>query len=263
MTRESVISKDETKIGYTKFGTGPALIVVHGGYSIQQNWFAFARELAVTHTVYAYDRRGRGQSPDTGKSYTFDKELDDLAALVALGGPGTSILGHSFGGGIALAYAMRDSFTGNVILYEPMNSILQQVSSGRLEEVKAFVDKGDLDAATFLIQTEIICQPKADVDQFRKRMYWSVFCNYTPIFVREIEALDNLRPSAADADKLKAKTWLLLGDQSWPKIRIASAGLVSIIPGLTVYPILGQHHLAHSDNPVLLKDLVLRCLMEN
>jgi pimeloyl-ACP methyl ester carboxylesterase len=262
MTRENVISKDDTPIGYTKFGAGPAVVVVHGGYSIQQNWFAFARELAATHTVYTYDRRGRGQSPDAGKPYTFDKELDDLAAMVALAGPGTSIAGHSFGGGVALAYAMRDGFTGNVILYEPMNSIFQQVSGGHLEEVKAFVDKGDLDAATYLIQTEIVCHPKADVDRLRKRPYWSVLSKYTPIFVREIEALDNLRPSVADADKLMAKTWLLLGEQSWPKIRIASAGLVSIIRGLTVYPIIGQHHLAYSENPTLLKDLVLRCLSE-
>jgi len=263
MTRESVISKDDTKIGYTKFGVGPAIVVVHGGYSIQQNWFAFARELGTTHTVYTYDRRGRGQSMDTGKSYTFDKELDDLAAMVAVAGPETAILGHSFGGGVALAYAMRDGFTGKVILYEPMNSIFQQVSGGHLEEVKAYVEKGDLDAATFLIQSEIVCQPKDDVELFRKRLYWSVFCNYTPIFVREIEALDHLRPTEAEADKLKAKTWLLLGVMSWPKIRIASAGLVSILKGLTLYPITGQHHLAYSDNPVLLKNLVLRCLMED
>jgi len=263
MTRESVISKDDTKIGYTKFGTGPAIIIVHGGCSIQQNWFVFARELAATHTVYTYDRRGRGQSLDTGKSYTFEKELDDLSAMVALAGPETAIVGHSFGGGIALAYAMRDGFTGKVILYEPMNSIFQQVSRGHLAEIKEFVDKGDLDAATYLIQTEIVCQPKADVDMFRNRPYWSVFCKYTPIFVREIEALDNLKPSAVDAGKLKAKAWLLLGDTSWPEIRIASAGLVSIIKGLTVYPIIGQHHIAYSDNPVLLKNMVVRCLMEN
>ena len=262
MTRGSIISKDNTKIGFTKFGAGPAIVIVHGGYSIQQNWFALAKELAETHTVYTYDRRGRGQSMDTGKPYSFDYELDDLTAMVSVAGESPSILGHSFGGGVALAYAMRDGFTGKVILYEPMNSIFQQVSRGHLEEVKAFVDKGDLDAATYLIQTEIVCQPKVNVDLFRKRTYWSTFCNYTPIFVREIEALDNLKPTVADAAKLKAKTWLLLGDKSWPEIRIASAGVVSIVKGLTVYPVLGQHHLAYSENPALLRNLVLRCLME-
>lgn len=263
MTRESVISKDGTKIGYTRFGSGPAIVIVHGGYSVQQNWFVFARELAETYTVYTYDRRGRGQSMDTGKPYSFDKELDDLAAMVSVAGENTSIVGHSFGGGVALAYAMRDGFPGKVILYEPMNSIFQQVSGGHLEEVKAFVDKGDLDAATYLIQTEVVCQPKVNVDLFRKRTYWSTFCNYTPIFVREIEALDNLKPMVADTGTLKAKTWLLVGDKSWPKIRIASAGVVSIIRGLTVYPMIGQHHLAYSENPKLLKNMVLRCLLEN
>ncbi len=262
MTKGSVISKDETKIGYTKFGAGPAIIIVHGGYSIQQNWFVFAKELAATHTVYTYDRRGRGQSLDTGKSYTFDKELDDLSAMVEMAGTETTLVAHSFGGGVALAYSMRDGFTGNVILYEPMNSIFQQVSKGHLDEVKAFVEKGDLDAATYLIQTKIVCQPKEDVDILRNRPYWSAFCKYTPVFVREIEELDNLKPSEADANTLKAKMWLLLGDKSWTEIRIASAGVVSIVRGLTLYPLIGQHHLAYSENPTILKNLVLRCMLE-
>jgi pimeloyl-ACP methyl ester carboxylesterase len=126
----TVTSKDGTAIGYTRLGSGPAIVVTHGSFDSQQGWLAFARLLAATHTVYVYDRRGRGQSPDVGKPYSFQFELDDLAAMVALAGPDTALLGHSFGGGTVLAYTIREGFSGRIILYEPINSILRQLSGG-------------------------------------------------------------------------------------------------------------------------------------
>lgn len=114
----SVVSSDGTRIGYTRFGSGPAVVVVHGAFDSQQDWLAFAELLAATHTVYVYDRRGLGQSPDVGQPYAFAYELDDLAALVALAGPAAALVGHSFGGGVALAYAIRAGFSGRLVLYE-------------------------------------------------------------------------------------------------------------------------------------------------
>jgi pimeloyl-ACP methyl ester carboxylesterase len=259
-TTGCVLSKDGTSIGYTKFGEGPAIVICHGSYTVQQDWFAFAQELAARNTVYIYDRRGRGESIDTGKPYSFERELDDLAVMVALGGKDTSLLGHSFGGGVVLAYIIHGGFKGKVIMYEPMNSIFRQVGEGHLEGLKKMVDKGDLDAATFLTQTKVIGLPSDGVEMFRKNPYWSVFTQYTPIFIREMQALGDLKPTPVDAEKIKAKTWLLLGEESWPIIRIASAGVVSLVRGLTVYPVIGQHHMAFTQNPKLLKDLVLRCL---
>ena len=62
-----VRSKDGTPIAYERSGSGPALILVDGALCSR----AFgpspklAPLLARHFTVYAYDRRGRGQSGDT------------------------------------------------------------------------------------------------------------------------------------------------------------------------------------------------------
>jgi pimeloyl-ACP methyl ester carboxylesterase len=256
-----VISKDGTKIGYSKFGQGPAVVICHGSYTIQQDWYDFAQELSATKTVYVYDRRGRGKSPDIVE-YSYDGEIDDLAAMVALAGPGTSLLGHSYGAGLVLAYLIRDGFTGKTVMYEPMNSIFQQVSAGYLDELNELVAKGDLDTATYLAQTKVVGLPEEGVAIFRENPFWPVFSERTPIALREFESLDNLKPIAQDAEKIKAQTWLLLGDQTWKQIRVASAGVVSIVKGLTLIPVRGQHHMAHTQNPKLLKDLVLHCLAE-
>ena len=141
-----VISNDGLKIGYTKFGQGPAVVIVHGSYSVQENWFEFARLLADAYTVYVYDRRGRGKSLDNNKSYSFQMELNDLAAIVHLAGNPIAIIAHSYGGAIGLSYLLQASFKGRVVFYEPMNGIFDAVSQGLLPELKllvAFLDLSD------------------------------------------------------------------------------------------------------------------------
>jgi hypothetical protein len=76
----SVVPADGTRIGYSKYGGGPALVVCHGTHTVAQDWAAFGREMGRRYIVYVYDRRGRGSSPDIGKNYRFDSEIDDLAA---------------------------------------------------------------------------------------------------------------------------------------------------------------------------------------
>jgi hypothetical protein len=43
-----------------------------------------------------------------GNPYTVDREIDHLAAMVALAGPGVAILGHSFGGGVPWPTRLRE-----------------------------------------------------------------------------------------------------------------------------------------------------------
>ena len=77
-----VRSKDGTTIAYERSGSGPALILVDGALCSR----AFgpspklAPLLAAHFTVYAYDRRGRGQSGDT-HPYAPAREVEDIAAL--------------------------------------------------------------------------------------------------------------------------------------------------------------------------------------
>ncbi|MFD2348490.1 alpha/beta fold hydrolase [Nonomuraea ferruginea] len=63
----TVISRDGTTIAYTRTGQGPALLLADGAmcYRASGPNTPLAQEMADTHTVYTYDRRGRGESGDT------------------------------------------------------------------------------------------------------------------------------------------------------------------------------------------------------
>ena len=89
-------SKDGTTIAFDQQGHGPALILVNGAMSTRSDGSKpeLARLLAQHFTVYAYDRRGRGDSGDT-KPYAVDREIEDIDALIDKAGGYAFLYGHS------------------------------------------------------------------------------------------------------------------------------------------------------------------------
>jgi pimeloyl-ACP methyl ester carboxylesterase len=116
----TVTSKDGTKIGFDKVGSGPAIILVHGAMSYRAVDSALAQLaglLGNDFTVYNYDRRGRGESGDT-KPFTKDREIEDIQALVADAGGHAMLFGISSGGAVALEAAAALPGVTKVVVYE-------------------------------------------------------------------------------------------------------------------------------------------------
>jgi pimeloyl-ACP methyl ester carboxylesterase len=117
-TAGSVVSKDGTTIGYRQAGSGPGLILVHGGMQTSQSFTKLATALSDAFTVYVPDRRGRGLSGPFGDNYGIEKEVEDLAALMARTSA-RNVFGLSSGALIALQAALTLPSMHKVALYEP------------------------------------------------------------------------------------------------------------------------------------------------
>ena len=115
-----VISKDGTPIGFDRLGAGPSLIVVDGALCSRSFGPSpkLAAELSSHFTVYTYDRRGRGASGDT-QPYARERELDDIAALIAEAGGAAFLVGLSSGAALALEAAASGLNVIEVAAYEP------------------------------------------------------------------------------------------------------------------------------------------------
>ncbi len=91
-------------------GEGDPLIVIHGGPGLTQDYLLPQMDrLAETHRVIFYDQRGCGRS--TGKidadSMQIKTYLEDLEAVrEAFGYKKVAVLGHSWGGFLAMQYAI-------------------------------------------------------------------------------------------------------------------------------------------------------------
>jgi proline iminopeptidase len=98
-------------IYYKSLGQGPPLMVVHGGPGADHTYFLpYLLPLARTHRLIFIDERGSGHSErlqDTSR-YTVEAMADDVEDVrVGLGLGQISLLGHSYGGVLAQAYALK------------------------------------------------------------------------------------------------------------------------------------------------------------
>ena len=115
-----VASSDGTTIAFERFGDGPALIAVDaaGSYRDFRPLRAPVERLAEHFTVHLYDRRGRGASGDT-PPYAIEREIDDLAALIAEAGGSASVYAMSSGCLLALHAAAGGLDVRRLALFEP------------------------------------------------------------------------------------------------------------------------------------------------
>jgi proline iminopeptidase len=100
-------------------GRGYPLLLMHGGPSADYTSMLPFRRLADQFTLVFYDHRGNGRSTGAPSSMTWENLTADADALrQRLGFGKWAVLGHSFGGHVALEYALRypDSLSHLVLL---------------------------------------------------------------------------------------------------------------------------------------------------
>jgi len=120
------VTSDGTTIGYRQIGSGPGLLLLHGGIQASQNYMRLAAALSDAFTVYAPDRRGRGLSGPPGEQYSMAKECEDVDTFLDKTGA-HFVFGHSAGGLIALQAALTLPSIRKVAVYEPPLSLHSSV----------------------------------------------------------------------------------------------------------------------------------------
>ena len=123
----------------------PPLLLVNGGmiYDHALLWPALS-PLAASRQVILYDQRGRGASepPSDPKQATIEDDADDIPALRrTLGIRQWDVLGHSWGGGIAMLAASRDQAgTRRLVTVDavgPDNSWMPELQANAVASVAA------------------------------------------------------------------------------------------------------------------------------
>ena len=98
------------KIWTVSFGKGEPLFFIAGGPGNAHYYLRRFDSLSTTNTLVYYDAFGRGKS-DTAQNvtkYSLERDVEDLEGLrKAMGFSSINILGHSYGGLVAQAYAIK------------------------------------------------------------------------------------------------------------------------------------------------------------
>ena len=116
------------------------IVLLHGYLESMTVWEEFAYLLTPHARVITLDLPGHGISLVTGEVHTMEYLADTVAdALDALGVERCTLVGHSMGGYVALAFAERhaDKLAGLVLLHATPNSDTEEKAADRQREIDA------------------------------------------------------------------------------------------------------------------------------
>ncbi|MCX7070961.1 MAG: alpha/beta hydrolase [Gammaproteobacteria bacterium] len=103
------VQLNDVTIAYQQMGEGPDLVFVHGLAASRAFWFLhYALPLSKHFRITLFDLRGHGYSSMPASGYQAIDAAADLAGLLDhLGIARCLLVGHSYGGGVALEFAGR------------------------------------------------------------------------------------------------------------------------------------------------------------
>lgn len=250
-------SKDSTRIAYLATGTGPGLIIVPGNNRMAHNYEKLAARLADRFTVYVMERRGRGESGPQGESYTIEREVEDLQAIIGATSAAV-VFGHSYGGLIALQAGRVEPRIKKLIAYEPGVSINgsfdvswlpqfeQAFRAGKQAKAMAiFLKKAQISEVDILPFPFLYCLAGMLLSR-KSGKEMRALMPTTPPEIREVQRADSDGRQYAN---ITADTLLLGGERGSKPLLAAMSMLQDIIPQVHCQVFEGLNHNAPDLGP--------------
>lgn len=120
---------------FREAGTGEGVVCLHSNASASVQWRRLIERLSSRFRVFAPDSLGAGKSPawPKGQTVSLSDEVALLRPVFALAGKPLSLVGHSYGGAIALIAALLNpQMVKALAVYEPtLFSLLDEEAPGQ------------------------------------------------------------------------------------------------------------------------------------
>ncbi|MED3572803.1 alpha/beta fold hydrolase [Cytobacillus praedii] len=254
----TLISKDGTKIAYTKQGTGPSLILVASAAADHKDAEQLAVQLANHFTVYNYDRRGRGQSTDSSK-YTVEREVEDIEALINEAGGNSFLFGSSSGAVLALEAANKlEDKVSKLFMYEPpfiIDDSRPRVPANYVQHLNDLIGEGKRNEAVEYYMREALGIPSEYLEYMKAEPSWKSMegmahtLAYDGMIMGETQSG---KPLPVDRWVVNVPISVMAGENSEPYFHDAAKSLVEMLPLASYQTLSGQDHSAVMMAPDLL-----------
>ncbi len=214
--------------------------------------------------MYVVERRGRGESGDN-ETYAIKREFEDVAALVDSIGEPVNLLGHSYGGIIALQAALLTRNLRTLILYEPSMLLCRSVQNpvGNIEHLRTCLEEGDRERLVSLFLERFVRVTSEELAAMKASPAWADRLAVAHTIPRELWAQEFeycFEPTCFAS--LTVPTLLLVGNDSDHDLKAGAEALHGALPNSRFISLPGQKHVAMETAPELFLREVLRFLRE-
>ena len=254
---------------FREAGSGPGVVCVHANASSSGQWRGLMDLLAPRFHVLAADTYGAGKSPPwpRDQKVTLRSEAELLEPVIARAGEHLSLVGHSYGGGIALiaALAHRQRLRA-MALYEPtLFAIVERKADvdgirTRVATAVAALEAGDASGAArcfidfWMSPGAFDRMPErvqaATIDAVRNIQGWKDALFDEPTPAREFAALD-------------VPVLLMVGTKSPLSSRAVAQRLLRLLPRAELVELEGLGHMGPVTHPDVVNDRISGFLDRN
>jgi pimeloyl-ACP methyl ester carboxylesterase len=245
----TVVSADGTKIAYEVTGDGPPLVLVDGAMCYRESGPGrpLAAELAGDFTVFVYDRRGRGESPNVES--TPAREVEDIAALVKEAGGSAYLFGSSSGAMLALEAANTGVGALKLAMYEPtliVDDTHAPAPESALADMRGLVAQDRRgDAVTSFMRSVDV--PGFGIVLMKLLPAWKKLKGVAHTLPNDLVLLEGLRQGKPlPTDRWTSATMPTLvadGGKSPAYMRNSASSMAKVLPNATHTTLPGQTHL--------------------
>jgi len=230
-------------------GDAALVVLVHGSMDRAAGLLKLSRRLDERHRVARYDRRGYGRSAPHPGPFTMDGQVADLMTVLA--GRRAVVLGHSYGGNVALALAARDPMAiAGVVTYESPQS-WQPWWPGSTAGAAALDADGD---------------PADAAEQFMRRLVGDERWERLPERTRTARRREGVAMVGELRDLRRHAPWApaaitvpvvaLYGGHGAAHHRLGMAHLAEVIPGTGLVEIAGARHFGPNTHPDAVAEVI-------
>lgn len=233
----------------------PHVVLVHGSLDRSAGLLKLSRRLVDRYRVTRYDRRGYGRSRPHPGPFGMEHQVADLIEVIEQApdavGP-VVVVGHSYGGNVALAAADRhpDLVDGVVTFESPLSWLSWWPSSGAGGSAMAWSD-----------------DPEEAAERFMRRLIGDARWDKLPPSSRAarraegsamIGELADLRQNAPwQADRITVPVLALHGGHGQEHHRAGTEALTAMLPTATMRTVDGARHFGPNTHPDAVAEMVI------
>lgn len=247
----TVQSKDGTTIAFEVRGAGRPVVLVDGATAypaVSPVTGELAGALSDRFRVYTYDRRGRGQSGNT-LPYAVDREIEDLAALIADAGEPAVLFGMSSGAVLAMDAVAAGLPVTHLVAFEPpfvVDDGRPPLPADYVERLEASCAAGRPGEAVELFMTAAVGMPAEAIGGMRDSGFWPVLEAIAPTIAYDGRVMiDVMRGGPLPADRWAGITVPVLvahGTGTWPTLATGARAAAEVLPTATLQAVPGENH---------------------
>jgi proline iminopeptidase len=275
--RTGFVSAGAARLHVRDVGEGPSIVVLHGGPDFDYDYLLPELDrLAERFRVIYYDQRGRGRSADGVRpdDVTLESEMGDLEHVRRhFGLDSMAVLGHSWGGVLAMEYADRhpERLTHLILMntapasQEDATTFRQHLRhirpAGDVEALRSLAATAEFRAGDLDVESEyyrIHFRPAFRAPELLERLLPRLRTNFTPERVLTARAIEHrlyeetwsspgydLLPTLR---RLTAPTLVLHGEDDFVPVQVA-AHIAEAIPGARLAVLRECGHFAYLEAP--------------